>query len=89
MYADPKNPGLRKFREAREKDKELAILRNEIKENNPNLSANQVEEIAKASYRAKHTPQRTVQVQKRGKKIRRKGRKNNTMTVKVEVVNKK
>lgn len=88
MYADPKNPGLRKFREAREKGKELAILRKEIRENNENLTESQVNEIAKASYRAKHTPQRTVQVQKRGKK-NRKGRKNKAITVKVEVVNKK
>jgi len=54
MYANDRHPGLKKFREIRAKEKAIAILRNEIKGNNPDLSDSQVREIAQASYRAKN-----------------------------------
>ena len=95
MKANDNHPGLKKFREARAKDKAIAILRNEIKENNPSLSDSQVQEIAKASYRAQ-IAQRTIKVKGRknqrhnhkGKGRRNKSLKHKVLSVQVEVVNK-
>lgn len=74
MYADPKHKGLQKYREVRARDKEIAILCNQIRENNPKLSDNQVQEIAKAAYTARNLPTRDIQVKRRRhNKKRRKG----------------
>ena len=67
MYSDPRHPGLKKFREIRAKEKAIAILRNEIKANNPDLSDARVQEIAKASYRAKNATQNQGKKQHRRK----------------------
>jgi hypothetical protein len=89
MHIESNHPGLKKYREKRAKSRAAAILRNNIRENNPNLSDRQVEEIAKASLRAKKA--RTIKVQ--GRKGKRKGKgsernpKPKTREVKVQVVN--
>jgi hypothetical protein len=93
MHADPNHPGLKKFREARAKDKAIAILRKEILENNPAYSDKQAQEIALAAYRAQNAS-RTIKVQGRknkGRKHHGKGRrhpKHKVLSVQVEVVNK-
>lgn len=88
MHADFNHPGLKKYREARAKDKAIAILRNEIRQNNANLSNSQVEKIAQAAYRAQNAQPRTIKVKGKGRKHHsRKSKNNKTLTVKVEVVN--
>lgn len=74
MHADPNHPGLKKYREARARDKRRAIMRAEIRKNNPSLSDNQVEEIIKAQERAEKQG-RIIKVGEKPKKNRKhKGR---------------
>ena len=90
MHVDENHPGLKKFREARARKKKLAILREEIKKNNPKLSHNQAQEIAKASLRAQEASAATT-IKVQGRKGKGKGRKRHSkpkaVTVKVQVVN--
>lgn len=88
MHADPNHPGLKKFRKARARDKAIAILRNEIWEANPNYNDSQVQEIAKAAYRAQTASRPKVQ---KGRKHKGKGRRNyrkheKVLSVQVEVL---
>ena len=79
----PVHPGLKKYREAREKGRKLAILRGEIRKSNPTASDSQVEEIAKAALRAQQNSKpRTANVPSKGK-----GKRHHRNPVKVEVVN--
>ena len=52
MHADTNHPGLKLFREIKARDRAIAIIRNEVKKNNPEMSHKQAQEIAKASYAA-------------------------------------
>jgi hypothetical protein len=92
MHADHNHPGLKKFREIKAKEKEIAILRKEILENNPMYSEKQAQEIAQAAYRAKNASQRTIQVKGRNRKGRHNkglsGPYHKTLSVKVEIINK-
>ena len=51
MHADSNHPGLRKYRMARARDKERAILRNQIKAANPTFNPKQVEEIVAGRFK--------------------------------------
>ena len=88
MHADSNHPGLKKYREKRAQGRVSAILRSEIRKNNPNLSDSQVEEVAKASLRAKKEA-RTIKVKSKQNKGGHsgKGQKSKTLSVKVQVVN--
>ena len=57
MHVDSNHPGLKHFREVKARDRAIAIIRAEVKSNNPDISDSRAHEIAKASYIAK---QRTV-----------------------------
>ena len=76
-YCDGRHPGLKKYREARAKGKEKAILRKEIVKNNPDLAnkPKQLEAIVEGALRAKQS--RTIEVKGRN----RKGRKGQTRKV--------
>jgi len=91
MHADSNHPGLKKFREIKAKEKQIAILRAEIMENNPMYSEKHAHEIAVAAYRAQNAS-RTIQVKGRKQKGRhnkgRRGPHHKILSVKVEVVNK-
>jgi hypothetical protein len=62
MFADRNNPGLKHYREIREKAKVLAILKKEIHQNNPALSDKQTTEVAKAALLAKNNKPRTLKI---------------------------
>lgn len=90
MHVDESHKGLKKYREARARNKKVAILREEIKTNNPKLSHNQATEIAKASLRSQEaSAAKTIKV--KGRKGKGKGGKRHskpkTITVEVQVVN--
>lgn len=89
MYADPNNPSIKKFREIRAREKEIATLRKQIRETNPTCSDNQLQQIALAAYRAKNA-ERTIKVlrQRKRKHAKRRSRRgNNSFNVRVQVVN--
>jgi hypothetical protein len=52
MHADDNHPGLKKYRMARERDKERAILRNKIKTANPALTPTQIEQVMAGHVKA-------------------------------------
>lgn len=92
MHADDKHPGLKKFREIRAREKQIAILREEIKVNNPSLTNQQVQEVAKASLCAKQASAPKAKRNKGKSKGKSKYSGRNfdapTRSVKVEVVTK-
>jgi hypothetical protein len=47
MHADGNNPLIRRYREIRERERQVAIIRNQIKTANPTLTPKQVDEIMK------------------------------------------
>lgn len=55
MHADDNHPGLRKYRLARERDKQKAVLRNQIKTANPTLTPQQVEQVMAGHIKAQQT----------------------------------
>jgi hypothetical protein len=52
MHADSNHPGLRKYRAARERDRQRAILRSQIKTANPTLTPVQVEQVMSGHLKA-------------------------------------
>jgi hypothetical protein len=89
MYADPNNPSIKRFREIRDREKELAVLRKQIRETNPTCSDRQLHQIALAAYRAKNA-ERTIKVLRQRKQRHTKKRSrhwNNSFDVRVQVVN--
>ena len=84
-YCDGRHPGLQKYRAAREKGTQKAILRKEIAKNNPALASDpkKLEAVVDGAWRAKYQT-RTIEVQSKGR--RGKGRRHGKPTKRKVVV---
>jgi len=52
MHVDSNHPGLKKYRMVREREKQRAILRSQIKTANPSLTPQQVEQVMAGHVKA-------------------------------------
>lgn len=83
MHTDSNHPGLQKYRAIREERKKMAILKNGIREANPEYTESQVQAIAEASLRAQET--QSINIRSKGKKRKGRGKRDKPVIRKVEV----